>query len=268
MHDQRPIGIFDSGLGGLTVAAALQEQLPNESLCYLGDTARVPYGNKSADVVKRYAQHCAHFLCKKDIKLLVVACNTASAYGLEHLRQTLDLPVIGVVHAGAALALETSHSKIIGVIGTRATVNSQRYEEVLAKFDNTTQIKAVNCPLLVPLAEEGMIKHPLTEGILREYLSAFAQHPMDTLILGCTHYPLFQQEIKEIVGKEINVINSAQAVAQSVRMALKEKNLLSADSHESHHRFYATDSVEEFKRVGERFLGKELKHVEHVDLAT
>jgi glutamate racemase len=266
VFDDRPIGIFDSGLGGLTVAAALNRQLPDESLCYLGDTARVPYGNKSAHVVKSYTHHCARFLQNKDVKLIVVACNTASAYGLEHLRQTFNVPVVGVVHAGAELAIQTSSTKKIGVIGTRATVQSQRYAEILRELDQTSQCKAIACPLLVPLAEEGMVDHPMTEALLREYLNDFSDYPMDTLILGCTHYPLFEKTITKLVGKDVQVINSAPAVAQSVMANLSERHLMCPDKSGQKHEFYVTDSAEEFARVGERFWGQPLENITHVDL--
>ena len=266
MFDDRPIGIFDSGIGGLTVAAALKSLLPNESLCYLGDTARVPYGNKSADVIQSYAHHCARFLTHKDVKLIVVACNTASAYALTHLRKNFDLPIVGVVHAGAELAIKTSSTKKIGVIGTRGTVQSQRYTQVLHELDPSSDCKAIACPLLVPLAEEGMVSHALTETLLREYLHGFANYPMDTLILGCTHYPLFEQNITDLVGDKVQVINSAQAVAKNVMTTLSKRHLMSENKQSPEHAFFVTDSAEEFARVGQHFFGQPLENIMHVDL--
>ena len=267
MFDNRTIGIFDSGLGGLTVAAALSTEIPGESLTYLGDTARVPYGNKSAEVVKSYAYHCANFLQQENVKMIVVACNTASAYGLEHLRAHFDIPVVGVVQAGAELALATTATKNIGVIGTRATIQSKRYEEVLKELDEESKCRSVACPLLVPLAEEGMVEHHLTDALIKEYLDGFNSFSLDTLILGCTHYPLFQERISSIVGEDVNVINSAQAVAKLVKETLAAKNICS-DSQEQQHHFYVTDSAEEFARVGKRFWGSELQHITHIDLQT
>lgn len=267
MFDNRTIGIFDSGLGGLTVAAALSAELPNESLTYLGDTARVPYGNKSAEVVKSYAYHCANFLQKQNVKMIVVACNTASAYGLEHLRKNFDIPVVGVVQAGAELALATTTTKNIGVIGTRATIQSRRYEEVLKEIDEESECHSLACPLLVPLAEEGMVEHHLTQALLEEYLAGFNSFPLDTLILGCTHYPLFQGKISSIVGQGVNVINSAHAVAKLVKETLEKEDLCGENQEQQHH-FYVTDSAEEFARVGKRFWGSELQQITHIDLQT
>lgn len=262
---EQPIGIFDSGIGGLTVVQALRRILPNESLVYLGDTARVPYGNKSPDVVERYATTAADFLARQQAKVLVIACNTATAYASEHLAQIHSQPVIGVIEPGAQQAVRHSKSLRIGVIGTEGTIRSQRYQNYLKKLAPRAQVFSTSCPLFVPLAEEGLHKHAATKLLAQEYLAPLCQNDIDTLILGCTHYPLLRDIIQEVCGPAITLIDSAQSVALEVAKTLEQRTLL-AKAQTPALKFFATDSGERFARVGKTFLGETITAVEHIDL--
>lgn len=208
MNRSNPIGFFDSGIGGLTVVKEAMSLLPNENIVYFGDTARVPYGSKSNDTVIEYTLQAAHFLMKKNIKMLVVACNTASSIALDELRKTIAVPVIGVIEPGAKMALETTKSGRIGVIGTNATINNKAYSTQLKKSDKKIKVFEKACPLFVPLAEEGWLDHKATHLIAKEYLDEFKEHEIDTLILGCTHYPILADTIAKVVGKKVKLINS------------------------------------------------------------
>lgn len=265
MSTDSPIGVFDSGVGGLTVAAAIREELANETLIYLGDTARVPYGTKSPDVVRRYAINCGRFLVDQGAKLLVIACNTASAYAVDAVSDTLAAPVVGVIEPGARLAAEATRRQSIGVIGTEGTINSGSYQRALARFAPNAQVHARPCPLFVPFAEEGMTDHPATRLVAEEYLTPLVERGIDTLVLGCTHYPLLQPLIQEVVGPNVTIINSATAVARAVAEALSLFEI-DAAARTGPDRFYATDVSQRVKRVGKAFLGDELDDVELVDL--
>jgi glutamate racemase len=259
-----PIGVFDSGIGGLTVVAALRRALPHEQLIYLGDTARVPYGTKSPDVVRRYTERCARFLIEQGAKLLVVACNTASAHGL-HALEGQATPVVGVVRPGAMLAASRSKTRRIGVIGTEGTVQSKSYQAAIHQALPDAQVFAAACPMFVPLAEEGLGEHPATRLLAEDYLRPLVAHDIDTLVLGCTHYPLLKRIIHDVVGPGVDVIDSAEAVADAVREKLHEHGLAS-QSRLGVDRFYATDVAERFARVGRAFLGEAIGEVELVDL--
>jgi glutamate racemase len=265
MEPTAPIGIFDSGVGGLTVVRAVHEQLPTESVLYLGDTARVPYGTKSSEVVQRYALKCADFLKSQGAKAIVIACNTASAVAVDTIRNTFQIPVLGVIVPGAQAACEASNSGKIGVIGTQGTIESGSYQRAIKGIRPDTEIFAKACPLLVPLAEEGLLHHPATELLAKEYLEPLIAEGIDTLVLGCTHYPLLQPLLEEIAGKSITVINSAAAVATAIKTLLEENNL--ASTKESHSdRFFSTDTATRFKAVGKSFLGDRIDDVAVVDL--
>lgn len=265
MSNDAPIGVFDSGIGGLTVVSAIREELPCESLLYLGDTARVPYGTKSPDVVRRYALTCSRFLVEQGAKLVVVACNTATAHGLDAVQDRLAVPVIGVIRPGAEVAAARSHGRRIGIIGTEGTVKSGSYQAALRAVAPDAVVTAQPCPLFVPLAEEGMRDHPATRLIAEEYLRPLVAAGIDTLVLGCTHYPLLRATIQQVVGPDITIIDSATAVAHAVRDVLAERGL--AATHKARpDRFFATDAGERFVRVGTAFLGDTIGHVEHVDL--
>ena len=267
MSAHLPIAIFDSGVGGLTVMAAVRAALPHEAIMYLGDTARLPYGTKSAQVVQRYAMACGSFLQQHGTKLLVIACNTATAHALPHLQASLPIPVLGVIEPGAQLAARTSRSGRIGVIATEGTVLSGCYQRALAQAAPTAQVWAGACPLFVALAEENMVDHAATHIMAQEYLAPLLTHDIDTLVLGCTHYPLLRPTLAQVCGPGVSIIDSAQAVATSIAELLAAQDL-SAPSHlpRPADRFFATDVSSRFHRVGSAFLGQALEAVELVDI--
>ena len=264
----RAIGIFDSGVGGLTVLKRIAQRLPHEHLCYLGDTARVPYGTKSADTVIRYARSCAARLTERGIKLLVVACNTASAYALETLSAELPVPVVGVVEPGAREAVRRSKNGRIGVIGTAGTVASGAYSRAIAALNSDIRVYSKACPLFVPLAEEGWTRGELPQSVAQTYLAGFAARRIDTLVLGCTHYPLLRIPIARAAGPEVRLVDSAQETAKAVERALHETGLLRGGSTPGRHQFLVSDAPATFARVGARFLGHPLTGVEWVDVQT
>ncbi len=253
--DERPIGIFDSGIGGLTVLKELIHALPCEDTIYLGDTARVPYGTKSAGTVTGYSVENAEFLLKKHgVKLLVVACNTASAYAIGELRSRLDLPVIGVIEPGARAAVEASRAKRIGVIGTEGTIKSGAYFDAIKEIDPKVVVFTRACPLFVPLAEEGWTENEVARLAAEIYLNRLKDEAVDVVLLGCTHYPLLERTIHGVMGEEVKLIDSATATAAEARRVLEEEGLLSARGRPGTRRFFVTDSPERFTTVGRRFL--------------
>lgn len=266
-ESQRPIGVFDSGIGGLTVVKALNRLLPNEKIIYFGDTARVPYGNKSKETVTHYSLQIAYFLMKKKIKMLVVACNSASAVALPTLKKHFHIPVIGVIEPGAKAALQ-SQSKKIGVIGTIGTVNSKAYVKALKRFQPKTNVIQKACPLFVQLAEEGWTNNNIAKAVAREYLHELKGYMIDSLILGCTHYPLLKNVIQKSAGENVRLIDSGKETAKKVKDLLSKKGLLNNNlmSKENHSVFYVSDFPHKFKEVSQRFLGKELKHIYKVEL--
>ena len=267
LNDPRPIGVFDSGVGGLTVLKALLAHLPEESAVYLGDTARLPYGTKSAEVVTRYALKNAEFLKRCDIKLLVVACNTASAVALPRLQATLGLPVLGVIQPGASAAAGQTRSGRVGVIGTPGTVASGAYQAALERARPGTEVLARACPLFVPLAEEGWVTGDVPRLIAREYLGDLSRAGIDTLVLGCTHYPLLRAAIAEVMGSSVTLVDSAEATASATAQLLRENSARAPEGAATTRRYFVTDSVQRFSEVGARFLGEPLPSVEHVDIS-
>jgi glutamate racemase len=266
LPDHRPIGVFDSGVGGLTVLRALMARLPGERTVYLGDTARVPYGTKSADVVTRYSVRNAELLLKHDIKLLVVACNTASAVAMPALAQKLEIPVLGVIEPGARAAAARSRSGRVGVIGTQGTVRSGAYQRALEAERPGVAVTARACPLFVPLAEEGWTTGDVPLMVARRYLAELAAAEVDTLVLGCTHYPLLRGVIAEAVGPEVALVDSAEATAEAVAALLETRGALNGDPNPEH-RYFLTDVPGHFADVAARFLGKRVESVEQVDIA-
>ena len=262
----RPIGIFDSGLGGLTVVSAVRDLLPHESIIYFGDTARVPYGPKSKEAVTGYARQIAAFLLSYDVKMIVIACNTASAYALKTLQKSVAVPVVGVIEPGARYAASISHSKRIGVIGTEGTIRSLSYTAAISRFDKRAEVFTRACPLFVPLVEEGWLDHPVTRLVAREYLSLFAHHNIDTLVLGCTHYPLLKPVIAKIVGKSVRLVDSAEATARQVSDILIENNIVSGRRQAGSYTFYSSDAPQKFQELGERFLGRPMSGVKKIIL--
>lgn len=262
-----PIGIFDSGVGGLTVYRALHERLPDEHFVYLGDTARVPYGTKSLATVERYAIENARFLEAHGIKLLVVACNTASALALPSIRATVKVPVVGVIEPGARAAVEVAAGKAIGVIATEATVQSGAYANAIGKLDPAIDVIERACPLFVPLAEEGWAETDVARSVAEQYLSDLKKKNVGALVLGCTHYPILRNLISGVIGTDVQLIDSGAAAAREVELLLESNQLLSAKSFSREHdvrarqlcddldHFYVTDAAERFARVAERFLG-------------
>lgn len=261
-----PIGIFDSGVGGLTVLRALINTLPYEGTIYVGDTARVPYGTKSADTVIRYSQEIASFLVRHNIKLLVVACNTASAVALPALRKMLTIPVVGVIEPGARRAVQVSKNSRIGVIGTSGTVRSNAYQQAIQRLNPAADVLSEPCPLFVPLAEEGWLDSQVTRLTAQTYLAHLKTADIDTLVLGCTHYPLLKEVIAEIMGSGVTLVDSAEETARTVAEILHEQQLIAASHNNSQHRYFVTDVPEGFVRIGSHFLGDRLEQVTQVEL--
>lgn len=264
--NNRSIGIFDSGVGGLTVLAELRKALPNENFIYFGDTARVPYGAKSKSVVLQYSIEAAHFLRQKGIKILVIACNTATAYALDYLRAELDIPVIGVIDAGAETCVASLKGNAVGVIGTKGTVRSKAYNKALLKLNPKLQIQSKACPLFVPVVEEGMVSTDLAKEIIRYYLEEFMESPTESLILGCTHYPVLAEEIKEIVGEKIRLINPAFETAQEVKRIIVEEGFATDREFEGHVEYYCSDDAQSFYEIGRRIIPIDFKEIKEVDL--
>ncbi|MCK5861367.1 MAG: glutamate racemase [Candidatus Hydrogenedentes bacterium] len=262
----RPIGVFDSGVGGLTVCRKIAATLPAESIVYLGDTARVPYGSKSAATVIRYAQACADLLVTHNIKLLVVACNTATAFALETLRQNLSIPVLGVIDPGARAACSVTTSGRIGVIGTRGVINSNIYTKTIQKIRPDTCVHSVACPLFVPFAEEGWTEGSIIHQVAQTYLTKLIKKDIDTLVLGCTHYPLLRNPIAAVAGNSVRLVDSAEETARAVVRTMEKENLLIRDNVQGTHRFLVSDGPEGFSQTGIQFFGQALSAVEWVDV--
>lgn len=264
---QRAIGVFDSGVGGLTVLKALMQRLPDESTVYLGDTARVPYGTKSAEVVTRYSVKNADFLRDQGIKLLVVACNTASAVALPALRAHLDIPVVGVIEPGAEAAVaRVLPGTPVGVIGTPGTIRSGAYQRALEALRPGVPVDVQPCPLFVPLAEEGWLEGEVPSLVAREYLRRFAGGSVGALVLGCTHYPLLKDVIAQTVGEQVALVDSAEATAEATAALLTREGLLATAGTEPVHRYFVTDVPDRFAVVGARFLGRPIVGAEQVDI--
>ena len=271
-----PIGIFDSGVGGLTVYRALHDRLPNERFVYLGDTARVPYGTKSLATVERYAVENSEFLASLGIKVLVVACNTASALALPKIRERIGMDVVGVIGPGGRKAVEVTReisNPRIGVIATEATVASNAYFEAIRRASDSAEVLQLGCPLFVPLAEEGWTSEPETFSIAAKYLGPMNRFTPDALVLGCTHYPILRDVIQQTVGEHVRLIDSGAATAEEVEMLLIEKDLANPNLIEGERRlcddidhFYVTDAAERFARVAERFLGSQPSKLEAIEI--
>jgi len=262
---KKAIGIFDSGIGGLTVLREVVAKLPHENIIYLGDTARVPYGIRSAETVTRYSFQNTRFLLSQEIKLLVVACNTASAVSLEAVKKEFPLPIIGVLEPGARAAVAATKTGKVGVIGTEATINSGAYERALQRISPRIDVHSRACPLFVPLAEEGWTDNEVAELVAEKYLSSLRGTGIDTLVLGCTHYPLLKTVISKTVGSEITLIDSATETAKEVVTVLERLNW--RGNAEGIRKFYVTDTPERFEKIGKRFLGDERVRAEQVNLA-
>jgi len=264
--NNQAIGVFDSGIGGLTVVRALMERLPFENLIYFGDTARVPYGIKSVETINRYASQITEFLLKKEVKLLVVACNTMAAVAYQAIKDLSPVPVLEVIEASARNAISETRTKSIGVIGTPATVNSNAYARAIHLLDKEVKIFSQACPLFVSLVEEGWFDHPATRLIAQEYLKPVLAEQIDTLVLGCTHYPLLKSLLQDIVGPEIKLIDSAEAVAETTAGLLNRLALGNQNHQPPQYLYCVSDVPYRFQTIGERFLGRTLGRVELVRL--
>ncbi len=265
-----PLGVFDSGIGGLTVVKEIFRQLPNEKIIYFGDTARVPYGTKSKETVTRFSLEIVNFLLKKKVKLIIVACNTASAYALDELRTKFKkIPVIGVIEPGTRAALEKTSTGRIGLIGTEGTIRSKSYERTFKKLNlGKSSIKVFShpCPLFVPLVEEGWFTKEATYQIAGEYLAPLKKEKIDILLLGCTHYPLLKEVIQKTVGGKVKLIDSASETIKEVKKILSEKNLYRGKRISPRHLFYVSDAPEKFRSLSKHFLGPDYKKISPVHL--
>src|SRR5213080_1585151 len=254
MRESRPIGVFDSGIGGLTVVKALRDLLPNEKIFYLGDTARVPYGGKSANTVERYSLEMTNMLVDEDVKAIVIACNSASAVALPKLEKTLSVPVVGVIKPGAQAAISATRNRHIGVIGTRATIKSGAYEKVLHATDNNVRVSSRACPLLVPLIEEGLLNDDVTDQVIMRYLQPLLADGIDTLVLGYTHYPLLTDAITRVLGRQIILVDAAQNCARAVEEMLNEQSLRAAPQNRGELHVALTDAADNFLNVARNAL--------------
>lgn len=263
-----PIGVFDSGVGGLTVAREIMRNLPHERIVYFGDTARVPYGSKSKETVIRYSRQIVRFLQTQNVKAIVVACNTASALALETIRKELDIPIIGVVKPGAKVAALTTRNKKIGLIGTRATVKSCLYKTIIQKEDPKIQVIGQACPLFVPLVEEGWLKDPVTIEVAKRYLEPLLSQDIDTLILGCTHYPLLRSMLKTLVGEQVTLVNPAYETAKELERLLKREHLEHEGEEEEEfpYRFFVSDEEEHFQEFANSILPYDVKMTKQINI--
>ncbi|OGP87679.1 MAG: glutamate racemase [Deltaproteobacteria bacterium RBG_19FT_COMBO_43_11] len=266
MKTNHSIGIFDSGIGGLTVVRALMERLPFENIIYFGDTARVPYGIKSVETINRYASQITEFLMKKEVKLLIVACNTMAAVALQTIKDLSNVPVLEVIDASAKSAAKETRTKSIGVIGTPATINSNAYARAISLLDKDAKIFSQSCPLFVPLVEEGWFDHHATRLIAQEYLKPVLAEKIDTLVLGCTHYPLLKSLLQDIAGQSVKLIDSAEAMADIAAALISKQKINNQNNRSPDYVFYVTDVPYRFQAIGESFLGQTINRVELVNI--
>jgi glutamate racemase len=264
--NRAPVGIFDSGIGGLTVARAIYERLPRESTIYFGDTARVPYGPKSPDTVKRYSLEILDWLLRQGVKAVVVACNTSTAHALRALQEATPVPVLGVIKPGARAAIESGAGGPIGVIGTAGTIASDAYNRAIQALAPGLPVIQRACPLFVPLVEEGWFEHPATELVAADYLRELREACVQSLVLGCTHYPLLKPLLQRVMGPEVRLIDSGQATAAALETILADKTLEAPPDAKASHRFVVSDDEARFRQVGARFIGERLGKAEVVAL--
>lgn len=268
-YDNRPVGVFDSGLGGLTVAREIIRQIPDEKIVYFGDTARVPYGSKSQDTVVHYVRQILNFLKTKDVKAIVIACNTASALALEAVRSEVDVPIIGVVKPGAVTAVNATKNKRIGVIGTTGLVRSGLYPAFISELDPTIQVLQKACPLFCPLVEEGWWHDPVTTEVANRYLSELKKEKVDTLIMGCTHYPLIRSTIREVMGPNVSLVNPAYETAVELRRVLEWNDLTrdpEAPDADNRYGFYVSDDPDQFREFAVSVLKFDIPAAEKINI--
>ncbi|WP_442595322.1 glutamate racemase [Neobacillus sp. D3-1R] len=263
---KQPIGIIDSGVGGLTVAKEVMRQLPNEQIYYVGDTARCPYGPRSSEEVKLFTWQMTQFLLNHNIKMLVIACNTATAVVLDEIRETLPIPVIGVIYPGARAALKVTENHRIGIIGTMGTVKSGAYEKALKNYNQKVKVESLACPKFVPLVESGEYSGPVAKKIVAETLQSLRNKQLDTLVLGCTHYPLLEPLIQNVMGPNVKIISSGDETALEISTILHHHNLLNPSSEEPTHQFFTTGSKTIFSKIASNWLKRKIEHVHHIKL--
>lgn len=265
-----PIGIFDSGVGGLTVAKEIMTQLPFENIIYFGDTARVPYGSKSKDTIIKYSKQIIRFLEKKKVKAIVVACNTASAFALEEIKKLQNIPIIGVVQPGAKVAVDTTKNGKIGIIGTEGTISSKIYSHFIEELNPNYKVIGKACPMFVPLVEEGFfLDDPITKEIASRYLSGLKKEEIDTLILGCTHYPLIRHTIQEIMGKDVTLVNPAYETARELKQLLTEEGIKASFNEKEtneKYQFYVSDAADRFKQFASNILSCDIEKVSQINI--
>ncbi|HBA64331.1 MAG TPA: glutamate racemase [Lachnospiraceae bacterium] len=263
-----PVGVFDSGVGGLTVAREIMRQLPNENIVYFGDTARVPYGSKSRDTIIRYSRQIIRFLRTQEVKAIVIACNTASALALDVVRQESDIPVIGVIVPGARAAVHETANKKIGVIGTEATIRSEMYTKIMQEMDPEVSVIGKACPLFVPLVEEGFAKHRITEEVIDIYLRSMKESDIDTMILGCTHYPLLRSGIRTYMGEQVHIVNPAYETAMDLKELLLDRHIANDVPREDHaaYTFYVSDAADKFKQFANSILPYDIETTKQINI--
>jgi glutamate racemase len=265
--EDQPIGVFDSGIGGLTVVRSLAELLPSEDIVYLGDTARLPYGTKSAETIRSFARQDTEFLLERRVKMVIVACHSATSAALPFLAKDYKLPLIGVIEPGARAAVNASKNLRIGVIGTNATISAGEYERAILAADPKVRVIAKSTPLFVPLVEEGWVDKPVTDAVIEEYLTPLKQDKIDTLLLGCTHYPLLKSALDRFFEYKVKLVDSGDETARAAHRILKDMNLLRASTYTGSARFYLTDLSPNFRTIGERFLGEPMHDVIRVSVS-
>ncbi|MCD7813053.1 MAG: glutamate racemase [Lachnospiraceae bacterium] len=271
MDCRASIGVFDSGVGGLTVAREIMRNLPKEHIVYFGDTARVPYGSKSKVTIVRYARQIIHFLRTQDVKAIVIACNTASALALDEVEKELDIPILGVIRPGARVAVSATRNRRVGVIGTESTINSHMYQKLIYEEDPTITVYEKACPLFCPLVEEGWLKDPVTKEVARRYLDELLEKDIDSLILGCTHYPLLRSLIRELVGERITLVNPAYETAKELGELLKREGLENPDEPADPpatepYRFFVSDMAEKFGKFANSILPYDIETIQKINI--
>lgn len=261
-----PIGVFDSGIGGLTVVKEIMDILPNEDIVYFGDTARVPYGNKSKETIVKFSLQISRFLKTKNVKAIVIACNTASAFALEEVREKINVPIIGVITPGAKMAVKSTINKKIGIIGTEGTVSSGAYSKKIMQIQRNCEIFSTPCPLFVPIIEEGWNEKKVSYMIAEEYLESMKSSNVDTLVMGCTHYPLLNNVVKNVMGENVTLVNPAKETALELREKLIDLNIKKETKDLGKHNYYVSDNPSKFVKVGERFLNKNIEDISEINI--
>lgn len=265
---ERAIGVIDSGVGGLTVASELMRQLPNEQIIYVGDTLRCPYGPRPRHEVIQYTLEMVHFLIQKNIKMLVIACNTATAYALDAVKETFDIPVVGVIQPGVRAAIKATRTNKVGIIGTEGTINSNAYPNGLRKVNQNIEVTSLACPQFVPMVEKGITKGPEAEKVVKRSLDRLMDQPIDTLVLGCTHYPLLEKTIQSVLGDTIKLISSSEETARETSLLLERDQLLYPIARQPNHYFYSTGDLTLFKNIAMMIFNEQPGQVQKINIDT